>query len=221
MGQQRKMNKSTIFTWAGIIGPALFVLVFLIEGALRPGYNALSTYVSALSLGPRGWIQITNFLVFGTLLFLFSRRVAAEYRSGAAAKAGPVLLTITALCYFFSGPFVMDPQNTPLNQITVHGTIHGILGALAFTLMPISMIVYQRRFRTEPAFQRLRGWTLLLTILCSVAWVVFSTVSKAAQLQSTFSPWFGVFQRALIIPFMLWVFLFGRGLLRRTGRGLS
>jgi hypothetical membrane protein len=207
-----KISKS--FAWAGILAPALFVLVFLIEGALRPGYNPLSTYVSALSLGTRGWIQITNFLVFGTLLFLFSRAAAGEFRNGAASKAGPILLAIISLCYFFSGPFVMDPQGTPLDQVTVHGTIHGILGAIAFTLMPISMLVYQRRLRTEPAFQGLRPWTLLLTIVCAIAWVVFSTVSKATSLAATFSPWFGVFQRALIIPFMIWVCLFGVGLLK-------
>jgi hypothetical membrane protein len=40
--------------WAGIIGPVLFVLVFMTEGFLRPGYDWLKTFISALSLGPRG-----------------------------------------------------------------------------------------------------------------------------------------------------------------------
>jgi hypothetical protein len=41
------------------------VAVFTIEGWLRPGYDPLSTYVSALSLGLHGWIQIVNFIVLG------------------------------------------------------------------------------------------------------------------------------------------------------------
>jgi hypothetical protein len=45
-----------------MIGPALFVLVFTLEGWLRPGYDPLAMYVSALSLGPSGWIQITQLL---------------------------------------------------------------------------------------------------------------------------------------------------------------
>ncbi len=55
------ITQQKIAAWAGIIGPALFVAVFIIEGLLRPDYNAFSTYVSALSLGPRGWIQIVKF----------------------------------------------------------------------------------------------------------------------------------------------------------------
>ncbi len=44
--------------WSGVIGSALFVAVFLLEGWIRPGYNPLAEYVSALSLGGRGWVQI-------------------------------------------------------------------------------------------------------------------------------------------------------------------
>ena len=46
-----------------MIGPALFVVTFTIEGCLRPGYRAREMFVSELSLGPRGWIQIANFIV--------------------------------------------------------------------------------------------------------------------------------------------------------------
>jgi len=45
-------------------------------------------YVSELSLGPRGWIQIVNFVVFGLLFLFFARGVAAEFRQGKASKAG-------------------------------------------------------------------------------------------------------------------------------------
>jgi len=70
--------------WAGILGPVLFVAIFTIEGWLRPDYQPLSTYVSALSLGPRGWIQMTNFVVFGILLLAFTRVLAAEFKDGKA-----------------------------------------------------------------------------------------------------------------------------------------
>ena len=140
------VTQLNIAAWAGIIAPALFVSVFSIEGWLRPGYNALHDFVSALSLGPRGWIQIANFMLFGLLFFIFTRGVASEFQSGKASRSGILLLTIIAFCFFLSGPFVMDPQSTPLSQATIHGTIHGILGAIAFLLMPISMFVYLRRF---------------------------------------------------------------------------
>ena len=46
----------------GAIGPLLFIMVFLIEDATRPGYNAWHNYVSSLSLSDQGWMQIANFL---------------------------------------------------------------------------------------------------------------------------------------------------------------
>src|SRR5512141_747841 len=110
--RQLSASQRNLTAWAGIIAPALFVAVFLLEGWLRPGYHALSTFVSALSLGPRGWIQIVNFIFFGLCLFIFSRGVASEFRSGKASKAGAVLLGIISLLYFISGPFVMDPMGT-------------------------------------------------------------------------------------------------------------
>jgi Protein of unknown function (DUF998) len=48
---------------AGRIGPLLFVATFTIAGWLRPGYRAREMFVSELSLGSRGWIQIANFIV--------------------------------------------------------------------------------------------------------------------------------------------------------------
>ncbi len=213
----KKIGKTQLklAAWAGIIAPELFVAVFTIEGWLRPGYNAQSAYVSALSLGPRGWIQIANFLVFGLLLFMFTRGVASEFPSGKASRGGVPLLAIIAACYFFSGPFVMDPDGTPLSQVTAHGTVHGILGAIAFMLMPISCFVFLRRFSTDPQWHALRGWTLVLGTISAAALVVLTITTKFPQLQSTFADWDGLIQRMLIIPFMIWVFIFALELRRK------
>ena len=202
--------------WAGIIGPALFVTVFTLEGALRPGYNALSTYVSALSLGPRGWIQMTNFVVFGVLLLAFTRAVAAEFRDGKASRGGLILLTIIGFCYLLSGPFVMDPTGTSLSQSTVHGTLHGIFGAIVFLLMPISCFVYLRRFRTDPKWQSFQWWTLVLGSISAIGTLLLTITTKLPNLQTTFSGWDGLIQRTSIVPFMAWVFVFALVLSRHS-----
>jgi hypothetical protein len=200
--------------WAGLIGPALFVSVFLLEGALRPGYNPLSTYVSALSLGPRGWIQIVNFILFGGLLLVFAWAVAGVFPSGKASRAGLVLLAILGLCYLASGPLVMDPMGTPLSAATLHGTLHGILGGIVFLCMPISCFVFLRRFRVDPRWQALQAWTLALGTICALAVIVLTLTTKLPALQTVFSDWFGLIQRAAIVPFMLWLFIFALALQR-------
>jgi hypothetical membrane protein len=201
--------------WAGIIGPALFVSVFTIEGWLRPGYKPLKMYVSALSLGSRGWLQMANFIILGVLLFVFTRGVAAEFETGKASRGGLVLLTIIAILFIVSGPFRMDPMFTPANQVTVHGTIHGIAGAIIFVLMPISCFVYLRRFRSDPKWHFLQGWTLALGIVTALALAVFSIVSKSPVLQNAFINWLGLLQRTLIVPYMLWLFIFALGFLSK------
>jgi hypothetical protein len=206
----KKLTKSQLqmTAWAGMLGALLFVSTFTLEGWLRPGYQPLAMYVSALSLGPRGIIQMTNFIIFGVLLFIFTRGVAVEFPSGRAARNGLILLTIVAFCYLFSGPFVMDPTGTPLNQVTIHGTIHGILGAIAFMLMPISCFVYLRVFSQDPNWHSLRGWTLTLGSISAAALALLTIASKFPQMQNIFVDWLGLIQRALIVPFMIWIFLF-------------
>jgi hypothetical protein len=214
----KKLTKSQVqlSACAGMLGSFLFVATFTLEGWLRPGYQPLATYISALSLGPRGFIQIANFIIFGVLLFIFTRGVAVVFPSSKAVRNGLILLTIVAFCYLFSGPFVMDPTGTPMGQVTIHGTIHGILGAIAFMLMPISCFVYLRVFNQDPNWRSLRGWTLILGSISAAALVLLTIASKFPQMQNIFADWLGLIQRGLIIPFMLWVFLFALEVYKRN-----
>src|SRR4051812_15706279 len=109
--------------WAGIIGPVLFVSLVVIEGRLRVGYDSREMYISALSLGPRGWVQILNFVISGLLFLVFARGVAAE----APSRVGPALLTIIALGYLLSGLFGMDPVGT---SRSIHGTVHHFIARI-------------------------------------------------------------------------------------------
>jgi uncharacterized membrane protein len=192
----------------GILGPALFVIVFTLEGRLRAGYDPRSMFISALSLGPRGWIQIANFILLGLLLFAFTRGLAAEFKGVKTARGGIVLLTIVACLYFISGPFVMDPTGTPTAQSSVHGLIHGIAGGIVFLLMAIIPFTFLRTFKTIEKWRSFRPWTLSFGIVLAVACLFFTITSKSPTLQMSTASWSGWIQRAALIPFMVWVFLF-------------
>ncbi len=212
------IHQRQFIAWAGIIGAFLFVTVFTLEGWLRPGYNPLAMYVSDLSLGTRGWIQMVNFVVFGILLLIFTRAVAAEFQNGKASRGGVILLTIIAISYFASGPLVTDPIGTPLNQVTLHGTLHGIFGAIVFLLMPTSCFVFLRRFRIDPKWRFLYGWTLLLGAISAAGVILLTLFTKFPSLQNVFKEWVGLIQRTAIIPFMIWVFVFAIGILMRMSK---
>jgi hypothetical protein len=204
------MNKSAykLLTLCGILGPAVFVLVFSLEGSLRQGYDPQSMFISALSLGPRGWIQVANFIFLGVMLLLFTRALAITFKGVKTARGGIVLLTITACLYLLSGPFVMDPTGTPTAQSTVHGLMHGIFGGFVFLLMAIIPYTFLRTFRTLPEWRSFHGWTLAFAILLTAACLFFTVTSKSPTFQITFAGWFGLIQRCALVPFMAWVAAF-------------
>lgn len=207
------MNQRQISAWAGIIGATLFVLIFTLEGWYRPGYKPLEMFVSALSLGSRGWIQILNFLIFGTLLFVFSWSVAAEFPNGKVSRGGPIIFRIIAVCYFLSGLFVMDPVYP---SFTFHGKLHDILGWIVFPLMPISCFVFLRRFREDPNWHYLQWVTLGLGLLSALGFVLLTMAANSADMRNVFNHQLGLIQRTILAPFMVWIFIFALGLLKRS-----
>ena len=201
-------NHPYLAAWAGMIAPLLFVGIFTLEGWLRPRYDSFSMYISALALGPRGWIQIVNFIVLVVLLLIFAWGVRAEFPTGKAARGGPLILAILAVLFIISGIFVMDPMETPPDQLSVSGTIHGLAGGIVFVLMPITIFIFLRRFRVDTNWQTLRGWTLVLGIVAATAVIIFTIVSKSPNLFNAFAEWIGLIQRTALVPFMIWLFIF-------------
>ena len=213
-------DRRQLAAWAGMTGPALFVATFTIEGWLRPDYHAAGMFVSALSLGPRGWVQILNFVVLGALLLVFARGVDTRLGDGRRARAGPVLLAIIAVSILVSGPFVMDPAGTPPARMSLHGWIHQLFGAVVFSLMPVSCFVFWRRFRADPGWRSFQSWTLAAGILITAAVLGL----KVAQRPPTdgldaLGGLVGLFQRTALVTYLIWVFAFALGLHRRARGG--
>ena len=208
------MKKQAI-AQVGMVAPIIFASVFLIEGWYRPDYHPLSMFVSALSLGTRGWIQIANFIIFGILLFVFSSGIADEFPTGKASKWGPRLLKIIAMCYFFSGPFVMDTMGTPREEASFHGILHGIFGGIVFSLMPVSCFVFLRRFQEDPKWASLQVWTFVAGTVITAAVILLTIATKFPFGQAFFKDWLGLIQRAAILPFMIWLFVFAFGFYKR------
>jgi hypothetical protein len=201
-------NKRFLAGWAGMIGSALFVTVFTLEGWSRPGYDPRSTFISELSIGPRGWIQILNFIILGTLFLVFTWGVVAEFHEGKASKWGPILLAIIGFSFLVSGPLVTDLAATPRDQMSLHGILHGIFGALVFSLSPVSCFVFWRRFREDPNWRHLQGWTLAAGIVTTVAVILLSAATKTQVIPNAFTQWNGLIQRMVIVPYLIWIFIF-------------
>lgn len=212
-GREEDMNWRGRAAWSGIVGPVVFVAVFLIEGWVRPGYDPLAMFVSELALGPRGWVQAANFVIFGVLFLVFARGVAAAFPDGRASRAGPILLLIIGASFLVSGLFVMDPATTPRDQMSWHGRLHTLFGALVFSLSPVSCFVFSRRFRIDPAWRSLWWWTLAAGTI-STAVVILMSVgpTQPPAAPNVWNAWKGLIQRTALITYLVWQFTIALGL---------
>lgn len=145
----------------GIVGPVLFIALFLIEGATRPGYDAVRQFVSLLSLGEGGWLQVANFVVGGLLIAAFGIGLGRVWAAGRARWA-PRLVVLVGLALVGSGAFVADPaQGYPAGapaglptSVSWHAGLHYVGALLVFLGLPAAMTIAARRAPTPNA----RAW---------------------------------------------------------------
>lgn len=183
----------------GAAGAALFVVVLLTDGISRPGYSPIRHPVSALALGPRGWIQKANFVICGAAVTTGAWGVtfSAEH---------PLLgipLAIFGLSLVASGAFTMDPMRgyppgTPPGdpeEFTTEHTLHDYAGAGVFLSLPIIAVI--------AAFvMPMLTWTIL-SVGMAIA-LIFSAdaFNKAWERDSSKT---GLIQRTFIVPGWLWL----------------
>ena len=207
----------------GVIGPILFVLVLLIEGATRPGYDAWTQAGSALSLSEQGWMQITNFIVSGLLILGFAVGVRQTFQRGRGATWGPILLAVVGIGLIVAGIFVTDPAQGyppgtppgPAVHTTFHGAIHFFVGGLAFfSGLPAACFVFARSFASDPQW---KGWTLYSVITGTFMVAFFSAFAIASMLSGPA----GLFERISIGIGLAWIALFALRLLRHMRSPVS
>jgi drug/metabolite transporter superfamily protein YnfA len=183
-------------------GADLFVSVFVVHGWLRPDYSPMSMFVSELSLGPYGWVQTLNFLLTGALVLVFGRGLAAHFNTGAASRAGPALVQGMGVSLMVSGVFATDPS-AMFDRASAHGVVHGIVGAVFFTLAPVGCFVFYRRFRSDRAWRPLAGWTLSAGVVLCLGIVLLKISQQPA---SGLFEWKGLVQRLILVTIMAWIF---------------
>ena len=211
----------------GAIGPPLFILVFLIEGATRPGYSAWRDFVSDLSLSDQGWMQDTNFIVCGLFSLAFTVGLRLVLRTGKSSVGGPLLLALFSLGLMVAGLFPTDPNlgyppGSPTNvHQTLHGTVHGVSGLVVFFSIGLASLVMARRFAGDPHW---KGWaaysilTGLVVIVCFVATSATSVLDMTGVLPNAPT---GLIQRIGIIVGWGWIALLALRLLSQMRSSVS
>jgi len=175
----------SVWAWlllaAGTAGGLVFTGVYLAEGATRAGYRALAQPISALSLGPGGWVQQLNFITFGVLVCLSAAGWRAALTPGRGAVAFPVLRVIAGAGLVLDGLFAQDPSGgyppgARAGVPTVHGQVHTLFAMITITALASGCFVLAARFAAEPAWRR---WAVFAAA-AGVATIVFIAAFGAA-----------------------------------------
>lgn len=210
------IGQDRLTTWllaGGAVGPALFVVVLLVEGATRPGYSAIRDIGSLLSLSDQGWEQIANFLMCGVLCLGFAVGLRRALGGGKGAVAGPVALAIFGTALLVAGIFRTDPGAgyppgvpVPVGGPTLHGVVHALAGLFAFVSLGVACFALARRFAGDA---RWRGWALY-SVATGVVVVLSLVVGNAPGMVALA----GLIQRIGIVAGWGWIVLLAARLWR-------
>jgi hypothetical membrane protein len=202
----------------GALGPMLFIVVFLIEGATRPDYNASRYPVSSLSIGPYGWVQAANFLLVGATLIAGAVGMRRALKGSRGGVWGPLLIGVAGVGLLGAGVFTTDPiygypPSAPLvlAQYTVHGHLHDAVSALVFVGIPAACFVFTRRFVATHE----RGWAVYSLLAGLGMLVAFVLAGVGFEQNAVLVSVAGVFQRLSIAIGFTWIAVLAIRFLRK------
>ena len=164
---------------AGVAGAVGFNLAYLAEGATRPGYDAVTLPVSALSLSSDGWMQVANFAGFGVLVIAFAVGLRRLLTPGPARTWAPLLEAVGGVALVAAGLFVEDPTGGyPLGvpaaaQASFHGEIHLAATIAAFGARLAWSLVIAARLARDPGWRILAGLAVAAAVLMVVCLAAF------------------------------------------------
>ena len=180
-----------------VVGVVLYVVLDVVAQLLPPHYSPISQAESDLAVGPYGYVMTVNFVVRGLLSFAFLVGVVGATQLGRTARVGLALLGIWG-----AGAFVLAAFPTDVGTVvTVHGTIHNLTAAVAFTGGAFGALFLSLHFHAEERLRRIETVARLLAVLA----VVMYFVTLGALFIRRLSHVFGLVERVFIGLVLLWI----------------
>jgi len=199
-------------------GPVAFLAVATIEGFLRPDYDPVAQPISALALGPRGWIQAANFALITASFAAFAVVLRTAVPRGVASRAAPAVLAVMAVGTALAGIFPMDPLGVAASTAS---KLHELASLLVFPGMPVLLLVAARRFRGDPRWRRYFAYTLATGVFTAVALATFLVLVGPPGATYPLAAVRGLAQRIILVPFFAWIAVITRAAYARVGAMLD
>ena len=200
------LTVTTLSIWCGVLTGPFFIIVFLIEGALRPGYQPLRQPISALAIGPRGWIQRANFFITGLLALAYVPGLHTALVASGNPWWPPVLIAVFGLGLIGAGIFVTDITGLAWprrEQRTRSGIFHDQASGPVFAALIAASVVFASLFAGIGE----SNWALYSVISCAAIVVFFVLAGLGFAFKLNLNPVGGLMQRLSIIAGWMWLSL--------------
>lgn len=187
-----------LLAWAGIVGPALFTVTFLLQEAFRVAeYSPMAEPVSALEAGPNGWVQQVNFVVFGVLTVAFAVGLWQTVRPGWAARIGSAVIGLSGVGALLAAIF---PLREDVAGATYDPGGHVVGGLTFFVGSAVGLIVLAVALDRDARWSDLATYTGVAGALAllSLPVNVFLVMPDDAPLHD----WAGLVQRIVVLAFL-------------------
>jgi hypothetical protein len=202
----------------GLVGSVVFTLTWFLDGLLRPGYDSVAQPISALSLGPGGWVQAANFALFGAIGVVAAFAWRPTLAGGFGAVWYPRLRVLAGVAMIGAAIFAQDPGHgypvdvPALGTPSGHAELHNLVSFVSLTLTVTELVILARRLHREP---RWRGWAPVAA-LAAVAMMGFLAAFGVLMAQD--GPG-GIFEKlASLTPSLFGIALTARLLTRDEAR---
>lgn len=199
-----------------VAGAAVFLLLLgvlhVVKSELDPSWHFISEY----AIGRHGWLMVVAFASLG----LGCVALFAAIRSQATTKGGRVglaFLLVAAVGLVIAAAFTSDPVTAVGEEVTTHGTVHGVGTVLGTLGIPIAAVLIARALRRNPRWTDARCPLVAATALALVGFLVFELSFAAMVPGEELGPGvpIGWPNRILIVTYAIWLLVLGALAARR------
>jgi len=185
-----------LLTLGAIIGPALFLLAWLLLETIRAGYSPISQPISALAIGQNGVYMRIAFLLdglFTTIGVITVFRGLKNKLSTATLWICALLMSLSPLGLLWAGIFTM-------NMLVLH-----TLGAVVACGIPIiTFPIVGFKLRRVLGWRSFGTWMLIVGCLLTLILLVGFDTSVPVSEMATGGGAYGLWQRVLFIEVQAW-----------------
>lgn len=141
----------------GVLAGIVFEASILIQGLTRNGFRLARHDASLLSNGPLGWIQVTTFLVAGTMTIACAMGMRRALAGRPGGAWGPRLIAVYGAALMAAGLLRADPAygfgpGAPAGKaahISWHAVGHLVSAGVGFTALIVACLFVARYFGRE------------------------------------------------------------------------